>query len=140
MREHVLQVRLEQARRYRMDSLEYKVIFESYKDLVLCISHSPNAVVDKLGQLNILPPEDVAFLKNSSNVTDVKKATKIVDIVLNQVLINRQVYHTVLEAMRDFGDWAKTTVSKLEEVHKKYCSADTKRCGERGKQYFIFCI
>ena len=113
-----------------MDSLEYKILSKFYPDLVSCIEQSPNDIADRLRPSGILAPGDVKFLRNPNTCND-DKARRIVDVVLNQVQKDTQVYCELIKAMKASGDWTKTTIHKLEEAHTSL-SADSNQCPPEG--------
>ena len=100
-----------------MDGPEYNTLKKCYPDLVNCIQQSPADIVTQLLSLGILAPADVSFVDNSSNSTT-DKARRIVDVAVDQVKSDKQVYFKLLKSMKDSGDWTKATVHRLEETHK----------------------
>ena len=118
-----------------MDSLKFKVLNKFYPALVSCIEQSPKDIADRLRPSGILAPGDVEFLSNPNTCND-DKARRIVDVVLNQVQNDPQVYCELIKAMRASGNWTKAMVHKLEEAHTSL-SADTNQClpeGNSGKR------
>ena len=99
-----------------MDSLEYKTLNQCYPDLVLCIQQAPNDIVDHLRPLDILAQGDANFLQNPHNSKD-DKARRIVDIVLNQVKRNTEVYERFIKALK-LCEWTNVTVCKLQETQR----------------------
>ena len=110
-----------------MDSLEYKTLSNCYPDLVTCIGQFPNDIADRLRSSGILAPGDVKFLRNPNNCND-DKARIIVDVVLNQVQNDQQVYHELIKAMRTSGTWTKPALCKIfEEGLKSLLQVNTKQ-------------
>ena len=99
----------------KMDSPEYKTLTQCYDTLVKCVKQSPGDVADC--QLKpLLTPGNVSFLSNPHHDND-DKARKIVNLVLNQVEINPQVFHKFISALENAGSWTETT---LDIVQREY--------------------
>ena len=108
-----------------MDSPEYKTLSECYSDLVTCIQQSPNDIADQKEVFKVLAPEDLQFVRNSVHQSS-ERARRILDIVLNQVKIDPQVYHSFISALNNAGAWTKTAVDKLNSFYSNL----TKSCPE----------
>ena len=99
-----------------MDSPEYKTLVQHYPALIFRIQQSPEDIVFLLKKSGILAPRDFGFLNNPL-VAKNDKAVRLLNIVLNQVQIDPQVYHTFIAALKDAGDWTRALVSELEHIY-----------------------
>ena len=98
-----------------MDSSEYKTLTQCYPRLSTCVQQSPSDIVAQLRPSGILAPGDLSFLDNPQN-SNVKKAQKIIDVVLNQVKINPREFYTFVSALEAAGSWTNTIVSELNDL------------------------
>ena len=96
-------------------SPEHKTLFQYYPKIVSCIQQSPVGVAVQLKPSGILSSGDWDFLTGQAN-TNVLKAIKIVDVVLNQTQNNPQVFHTFVSALEAAGYWTETTVNELKQT------------------------
>ena len=96
-----------------MDSPEYNTINNFYPKLVSCVRQSPNDITDHLRPLGILAPADLEFLSNSQNDND-QKARRIVDVVMNHIQNDSQVFHKFISTLEAAGTWTNIIVSKLK--------------------------
>ena len=100
-----------------MDTHEYKTLTKCSSRLASCIQQSPNDIVVQLRPSGILAPEDVSYFDNPHHNND-QKAQKIVEVVLNQVKINSQVFSAFVLALEAAGSWTKTVVSELKDMYR----------------------
>ena len=96
-------------------SSEHRAIIQCYPDLCSCIQQSPTGVATQLRPLELLAPEDWAFMTNSQNNND-EKARRIVDVVLNQVELDSQMFHSFVSALEAAGPWTRTIICKLKQI------------------------
>ena len=99
-----------------MDSAEYKALTQSYPTLVTCIQLGPNDIAVQLRPSGVLAPRDLQYLSNPSHDSD-EKARRLLDTILTQVQIDKQVYHKFMAALRDAGPWTKSAVSQVESTY-----------------------
>ena len=92
---------------------EYKALRKDYPTIVNCLKQAPSDVVSQLIPSGILAEGDLNFFQSQHN-DDGEKAKRIVDVVINQVKNDPQVYHTFIAALKAAGDWTRVPVSKLE--------------------------
>ena len=95
-------------------SPEYEALSQCSTTLLNCIQQSPS---DKLKPSGLLAPGVLSFLGNPKH-DDNEKARKIIDVMIKQVEIDSQVFHTFLSALKSAGQWTKGAVNILENKYK----------------------
>ena len=100
-----------------MDTPEYKTLTKCSPRLASCIQQSPNDIVVQLSPSGILAPGDLSYLDNPNHNRD-QKAQKIVEVVLNQVMLNSRVYPAFVFALEAAGSWTGTVVSELKDLYR----------------------
>ena len=100
----------------QMDSPEYKTLAKWYPTLVSCVQQSPDDITLHLRPSGILAQHGIEYLRHPY-ISDVEKAIRLLDIVLDQVKIDPQVYHSFIAALKDVGPWTGDVVSKLEHTY-----------------------
>ena len=100
----------------QMDSPEYKTLVQCYPTLVSCVQQSPNDISLNLIPSGILTQHDIEYLRDRSISID-KKARRLLNIVLNRVQIDPQVYHTFIAALENAGSWTRKAVADLEQTY-----------------------
>ena len=96
-----------------MDSSEHRILTKCYPRLVSCIKQSPSDIAVQLRPSGILSEGDWAFLTNPHHDND-QKAIRIVDVVLNQVKTNPEVFSTFISALEAAGSWTASIVTELK--------------------------
>ena len=84
-----------------MDSSEYKTMSHFYPKMIVCFKQSPNDIADQMRPLGILAPGDLEFLNNPHHNND-QKARKIVDVVMNHIQDDSQVFHKFVSALANY--------------------------------------
>ena len=103
------------------ESQEYSAVFQLYARLVDSIKQSPTDLAVQLRPSGILAPTDWGFLTNPQH-SNIEKAVRIVDIMLNQIKANPQSFSVLVSALRAAGPWTKAIVDELmQSVPKDDC-------------------
>ena len=102
-----------------MDSPEYKTLTQCYPVLISHIGQAPYDIAAYLIPSGILAPPDLHYISNPS-IPHIEKASRLLDIVLNQVQIDPQVYHSFITALKSAGSWTKALVSELESTYARW--------------------
>ena len=97
-------------------STETQTLNKCYSSLVTCIQQSPGNIADRLREL--LPPKVVSYLSNHHHDDD-DKARKILDAIIDKLLSDRGVFHELLRALEDAGDWTKRALEEVKLTHTK---------------------
>ena len=124
-----------------MDSPEYmyKALLQCYPALTTCVQQSPNDIAAHLIPSGILTLRDMQYLSNHS-IPDDEKARLLLDIVVNQMKTDPQVYHTFIAALKNAGPWIRKAVSDLEQTYVSLIQSpvtDVPSTEEPGKS-FVF--
>ena len=99
-----------------MESPEYEALNQCSATLLDCIQQSPSDIADKLKPSGSLAPGVLSFLSNQKH-DDNEKARKIIDVMTKQVIIDSQVFHIFVSAMKAAGPWTKGAVNTLENKY-----------------------
>ena len=105
------------SRSIKMESPEYEALNQCSTTLFDCIRQSPSDIADKLKPSGKLAPGVLFFLSNPKHDDD-EKAKKIINVMINQVKIDSQVFHTFVSAMKEAGSWTEGAVTILENKYK----------------------
>ena len=106
-----------------MDSPEYKTLTHCYPTLVSNLKQSPSDVVTQLRPYCVLAENDLDFLNNQHN-NDGEKAKKIVDVVINQVQGDPQVFHSFKKALKAASNWTETAIRHIEQKYSELTTAE----------------
>ena len=84
------------------ESQEYSAVVQLYARLVDCIKQSPTDLAVQLRPSRILAPTDWEFLKIPQH-SNIDKAVRIVDVMLNQIKANPQSFSVLVSALEAAG-------------------------------------
>ena len=108
----------------QMESPEYKTLVQWYPTLVSCVQQSPDDITLHLRSSGLLAQHDIEYLRHPY-ISDGDKARRLLDIVLNQVKIDPQVYHSFIAALEASGPWTREVVSRLERTYDSVMQSPT---------------
>ena len=100
------------------ESHEYSAVFQLYPGLVNCIKQSPTDLAVQLRPYGILADTDWEFLK-IPNHSNLDKAVRIVDVILNQIKANPQSFSVLVSVLEAAGTWTKAIVGELKRLRAK---------------------
>ena len=97
------------------ESQEYSAVFQLYARLVDCIKQSPTDLAVQLRPSGVLADTNWEFLTNPQH-SNIEKAVRIVDVMLNQIKANPQSFSVLVSALRAAGPWTKAIVGELKPL------------------------
>ena len=97
------------------ESQEYNAVVQLYPGLVNCIKQSPTDLAVQLRPSGILADTDWEFLKIPQH-SNLDKAVRIVDVMLNQIKANPQSFLVLVSALEAAGPWTKAIVGELKHL------------------------
>ena len=97
------------------ESREYSAVVQLYPGLVECIKQSPTDLAVQLRPSGVLAPTDWEFLTNPQH-SNIDKAVRIVDVMLNQIKANPQSFSVLVSALEAAGPWTNAIVGELKPL------------------------